>query len=139
MRAHAPAFVAPTADSTHLEPAVAAVEARLLALGEALMARDAAAMERCAGELHRALTDAVSRFSLAARSGAAVNPALRQRLMQATGAVAAQRESLSRATAALDRAMDVLMPRSPEAVYRAAPGASAYGSAGRSSRGSVHA
>jgi hypothetical protein len=121
MRAHAPAFVAPTADSTHLEPAVAAVEARLLALGEALMARDAAAMERCAGELHRALTDAVSRFSLAARSAPW------------------QRESLSRATAALDRAMDVLMPRSPEAVYRAAPGASAYGSAGRSSRGSVHA
>jgi hypothetical protein len=139
MRVHAPAFAAPAADSSDLEPAVAAVEARLLALGNTLMARDAAALERCAAELHRALTDAVNRFSLAARSGAGVNPALRQRLIRATGAVAAQRESLSRATAALDRAMDVLMPRSAEAVYRAAPGVSAYGSAGRPSRGSVHA
>ena len=32
--------------------------------------------------------------------------------MQAAGQVAAHREALARATAALDRAMDVLMPKS---------------------------
>jgi len=38
--------------------------------------------------------------------------------MRASGLVASQRESLARATAALDRAIDVLMPRSsPASVY----------------------
>lgn len=36
--------------------------------------------------------------------------ALRSRLVSASGQVAAQRESLARATAALDRAIDVLLP-----------------------------
>lgn len=40
--------------------------------------------------------------------------------MRASGLVASQRESLARATAALDRAIDVLMPRSaPASVYGA--------------------
>jgi hypothetical protein len=36
--------------------------------------------------------------------------ALRSRLVNASGQVAAQRESLARATAALDRAIDALLP-----------------------------
>jgi hypothetical protein len=40
-----------------------------------------------------------------------VPPPLRERLKLASGLVASQRESLARATAALDRAIDVLMPR----------------------------
>jgi hypothetical protein len=43
--------------------------------------------------------------------------------------VAAQRESLARATAALDRAIDVLMPRDNQALY------STLGSADRGNRG----
>jgi hypothetical protein len=59
---------------------------------------------------------------------------LRERLALAGGLVAAQRESLARATAALDRAIDVLMPRErPAAVY------SAIGPAERGSRGSIQA
>lgn len=115
-----------------LEPAIAEVETRLQALGDALLSRDATALERCASELHRALSEAVTRFSLAARHGAQVPRALRQRLVRATGAVAAQRESLSRATAALDRAMDVLIPTEPQPVYRAVPGR-AFGTATRGS------
>ena len=38
---------------------------------------------------------------------------LRQRLAVASGRVAAQREALARATAALDRAIDVLLPDHP--------------------------
>lgn len=92
-----------------LEPSLAAVEQRLAALGEALRERDAAAIELHAAELHRALAQAVQRFAHAARSGG-VPPVLRTRLARAGGQVAAQRESLARATAALDRAIDVLMP-----------------------------
>ncbi len=67
-------------------------------------------VDRAAAELHRALAAAVDHFSRAARSGG-VPPALRQRLALASGQVAAQREALARATASLDRAIDVLMPR----------------------------
>lgn len=116
-----------SADS-RLDAALTAVDERLSALGEALRANDANAIESQANELHRALTRAVDQFALAARSGP-VSPALRQRLARTSGLVAAQRESLSRATAALDRAMDVLMPRDAATVY------SPQGSADRGLRG----
>ena len=52
-------------------------------------------------------------------------PALRDRLAQASSQVVAQRESLARATAALDRALDVLLPREGAGLY------SIYGAADR--------
>ena len=112
---------------TELETALATVEGRLTALGEALRERDSAGIDLHATELHRALANAVDHFARAARSGS-VPPALRHRLASASGKVAAQRESLARATAALDRAIDVLMPRDG-AVY------STLGAAERSGRG----
>lgn len=108
-----------------LEAALAAVDDRLTGLGLALCVRDAVGIDRNAAELHRALATAVERFALAARSGS-VPPALRSRLANASGQVAAQRESLARATAALDRAMDVLMP---------GDGASLYSTLGGTERG----
>jgi len=99
-----------------LEDTLAAVELRLAALGEALRARDAEAIDHHSSELHAALSRAVDHFTRAARSGA-VPPVLRRRLASASGQVAAQRESLARATAALDRAIEVLMPREAPALY----------------------
>jgi hypothetical protein len=93
-----------------LEITLAAVETQLASLGESLRANDTAAIDHHATELHRALARAVEHFSHAARSGPVPTP-LRERLKLASGLVASQRESLARATAALDRAMDVLMPR----------------------------
>jgi hypothetical protein len=58
----------------------------------------------------------VDHFSSAARSGTVPAP-LRRRLASASGQVAAQRESLARATAALDRAIEVLMPREVPGLY----------------------
>jgi len=105
-----------------LEDTLAAVESRLASLGEALRARDAAAIDTHATELHRALARAVDHFTHAARSGGAVPPTLRRRLASASGQVAAQRESLARATAALDRAIEVLMPRETPGLYSSVGG-----------------
>ena len=99
-----------------LEEALATVESRLVALGEALRERDATAIDGHAAELHRALARAVDHFTRAARTGS-VPPGLRRRLASASGQVAAQRESLARATAALDRAIEVLMPRDTPGLY----------------------
>ena len=121
---------APQAD-TELETALAAVEQRLSALGVALCVRDTVGIDLHATELHRALAQAIDQFARAARSGS-VPPALRHRLANTSGQVAAQRESLARATAALDRAIDVLIPRDGAALY------STYGGADRAARsGSV--
>ena len=104
--------------SEQLEQPLLEVESCLNLLGDALLRRDTPAIEQHAASLHQALARAITRFSEAARSGA-VPPHLRNRLVQAGGKVAAQRESLARATAALDRAIDVLMPGEASGLYSA--------------------
>lgn len=106
-----------------------AVEDSLTALGLALHHRDSHAVDRVAAELHAALAAAVDHFSRAAKAGG-VPPVLRKRLALASGQVAAQREALARATASLDRAMDVLIPRqhaAPSSLYSAAGNAERSG------------
>ena len=71
-----------------LEAALAAVEARLSALGVALIEGNSPDIDTHATELHRALAQAVDHFSRAARHGA-LPPQLRQRLMRASRQVAA--------------------------------------------------
>lgn len=109
-----------------LEAPLQAVEDCLSSLAMALQRQDLAAVDRVAAELHAALAAAVDHFSRAARAGG-VPPMLRQRLALAGGHVAAQREALARATASLDRAMDVLLPS-------AAPNTTLYGAGGLNSR-----
>ena len=101
-----------------LEATLSAVEIRLHALGVALLESNSSNIELHSIELHRALARAVDHFSQAARHGALPAP-LRQRLMRASSQVAAQRESFARATAALDRAIDVLLPREAHTVASA--------------------
>jgi hypothetical protein len=108
---------------TELEEAVHQVEQRLEGLAQALQERSAERLEHEALALQRALGASIDRLGQAARAGE-VPPALRQRLALATGRVAAQRESLARATAALDRAIDVLMPGQPPRVAYSASGLS---------------
>ncbi|GAB4559265.1 MAG: hypothetical protein IV105_01990 [Rhizobacter sp.] len=113
---------APFPASPELETTLAAVETQLASLGESLRANDSVAIDHHATELHRALARAVDHFTHAARSGP-VPPPLRERLKLASGLVASQRESLARATAALDRAIDVLMPRDRAASVYSTAGA----------------
>ena len=111
-----------------LESALGAVEAQLSALGKALLERNSTGIDAHAAELHRALARAVEHSTHAAHVGAL--PAhLRQRLMCASSQVAAQRESVARATAALDRAIEVLLPRQTNGLY------SPFGASERGARG----
>ena len=112
--------LAPRTDST-LEPLIVAIEQQLQALGAALRDGNAPAIENHSRELQRSLAAAVQRFTRLAGQPGGIPPALRQRLIAAGGLVAAQRENLARATAALDRAIDVLMPApAPAQVYSGA-------------------
>jgi hypothetical protein len=91
-------------------------------LALALTRPDVDGVDRAAADLHAALAAAIDHFGRAARNGG-VPPQLRQRLALAGGQVAAQREALARATASLDRAMDVLLPRqAPTGLYSAIGG-----------------
>jgi hypothetical protein len=113
-----------------LERPLRAVEEQLVALGTALHAQDAAAVDAAAEQLHVALAAAVEHFTRAARHGAVPAP-LRHRLALAGGQVAAQREALARATASLDRAIDVLIPRhAPKSFYSAAGASERNGGGG---------
>ena len=100
---------APGAADAELEPLVAQVEQRLGALTDSLRERDIPAIEQQAQELHRALARAVETFVHRARHGGVPEP-MRLRLSHASAQLARQREAMARATAALDRAIDVLMP-----------------------------
>lgn len=111
-----------------LERPMATLEERLSALTAALCERDADAIEREALALHRALAGAVDQFGRAARHGPIPAP-LRARLMSAGAQVAAQREALARATASLDRAIDVLLPAPAPGIY------SSLGAASRPANG----
>jgi exonuclease VII large subunit len=101
--------VAVNAPAAELEQLVTQVELRLSALADAMRERDVQALEQQAQELHRALARAVESFTHAARHGGVPDP-IRLRLARASAQLARQREGLARATAALDRAIDVLMP-----------------------------
>ena len=111
--------------STELESAVARLEERLGAMGTALRVHQAEAVASEAAELQRALAQAMEPLRVSARAGR-LPPPLRQRLALASGRVAAQRDALARASAALDRAIDVLLP--------AAATRGAYSAAGISER-----
>lgn len=128
-----PTALAPASRDDATDPALeltlSAVEDQLSSLATALQTRDLSSIDMRASELHRALSNAVDHFSRAARNGP-VPTALRRRLASASGTVAAQRESLARATAALDRAIDVLLPRDTPAVYGAQGGVQRAGRSG---------
>ena len=113
---------------SQLADLLAAVEGRLAALGEALRTRDSAGIELHSAELQRALANAVNPFARAAHSGE-LPPAWQHRLALAGAQVAAQRESLARATVSLDRAIEVLLPAADSALY------STHGNPQRAARG----
>jgi hypothetical protein len=124
------AIAAASGATQELEAAVLRLEQQLSALVAAMCRQDALAIELAAGALHKALAQAVEQCSYSKRLGYTVGAPLRQRLVAASGQVAALREALARATASLDRAIDVLLPsHASQGVYDA-HGANVRGSYG---------
>ena len=119
--------------TTDLESALTAVEARLAELAEALKNRDADSTEMASTALHRALTLAVDHSTRAARNGG-MPPALRRRLAMAGGQVAALREAIARASVSLDKSIEILLP---EAGTAQAPVYGAQGNPWRASSSGV--
>ena len=102
---------------TDLDSRVSRVEQCVVALQASLRLQSVPDTEAQARDLHQALAQAVAAF--AARPGGVPEP-LRRRLSRVSSQVARQRESLARATASLDRAIDTLMPdAAPRTVYSA--------------------
>ncbi|HET7525913.1 MAG TPA: hypothetical protein VFK10_08230 [Burkholderiaceae bacterium] len=87
-------------------------------LQASLSARDLPGIEQHAAALQRALSQAATRITRAARS-AQPPLVLRRRLGEASVRVAAQRDALARATATLERAMHLLMPPADSTLYSA--------------------
>jgi hypothetical protein len=98
-------------DELELETSLCAVEGKLTELTACLAAQNLSTMPLLADELTTALLEAVNQFAKAALKGP-VSAKLRQRLIGVTGLVATHRDALASATAALDRAIDVLIPQS---------------------------
>jgi hypothetical protein len=109
-----------------LEAPLLAVETALAEMALALQRNDLPMLDKASHGLHHALSTAVKHFTNAARNGGVPAP-LRHRLALASAQVASQREALARATASLDRAMDVLIPRQ-------VPAGTGYGASGHSAR-----
>jgi ABC-type transporter Mla subunit MlaD len=82
------------------------LDEQLTALSSALQGRDAQALQGAADHLVAALEAA----GPVLREPGALTPALRRQLAYAVGRVAAHREALARATASVDRAIEVLLP-----------------------------
>lgn len=112
--------VAPAPAAGPSAEALNRLEAGLGGLGQALAARDAAAVADAA----LALQGALDALAAPLRRPGAMTPAMRRHLTLAVGRLAAQREALARAAASVDRAIEVLMP-SP-----LAGAAGLYGAAG---------
>lgn len=94
-----------------LGPALNLLDQQLSTLSAALQGRDAQALQAAADQLVAALEAA----GPVLRQPGALTPALRRQLAYAVGRVAAHREALARATASVDRAIEVLLPTPPSA------------------------
>ncbi|MCC6249811.1 MAG: hypothetical protein IT499_18875 [Rubrivivax sp.] len=106
-----------------LGPALELLDEQLGVLSTALQARDAQALLAAADQLVAALEAAGPTL----RDPRALTPALRHQLAYAVGRVAAHREALARATASVDRAIEVLLPAP-------APAAGTYSARGYNER-----
>jgi hypothetical protein len=109
-----PALPAP--GGAPLAAALAAIDVQLAALTSGLQARDAQAVEASA----RLLASAVEASAPVLRGAGPLPAVTNERLAHAMGRVAAQREALTRATAAVQRALVVLCPaQAPAPTYTA--------------------
>jgi hypothetical protein len=101
--------VALPVSQARLDPRLDRLDEHLGALSSALQGRDAQALQAAADQLVTALDE----IAPALREPGALSPAQRRQLAYAVGRIAAHREALARATASVDRAIEILLPGPP--------------------------
>jgi len=107
----------PAPDTAGLEQALSQVETAIDALTLALQQADGTQVELASLDLRAAMGSAMTHFAQVARRGT-MPPALRQRLALASAKLVVQRDAVGRQSAALDQAIDILIPREqPAATY----------------------
>lgn len=112
-----PDSVAQTLD---LSAHVADIEQCLSALDAALVAGDTHAIEQVGQQLQRSLADSLAAFRHATHEGkVALSPELRQRLVLAQSRITAQQALVHRSGAAIERTLNILLPREEAPTYGA--------------------
>ena len=110
-----------------MEQALAEVESQLRTVADAIVAGEPQSLTIAATSLRLAAL-ALAQTMQDAAAGRP-DPSLKRRVRIMARTLARQRESLIRRTALVDRSLNALVPATRGASY--APGASAYGTAGR--------
>lgn len=100
-----------------LTPHIAAIEAQLGLLDEALVAQDAQAIESCTQDLHRALAEALAAFRHAGPE--AMTPELHQQLLLAQARVTGQQSTVRKAAMSIERTLGMLLPQEASSTYSA--------------------
>jgi hypothetical protein len=100
-----------------LTPHIAAIEAQLGVLDEALVAQDAQTIESGSQALHRSLAEAMAAFRHAGPDS--LTPQLRHRLLLAQARVMGQQSTVTRAAHSIDRTLSMLLPQEASSTYSA--------------------
>ncbi|MBN8503850.1 MAG: hypothetical protein J0L58_05210 [Burkholderiales bacterium] len=100
-----------------LSPLLTELETALCRVQQALSQRDTALLEQQAAAVQRLMVAALSQAQAMQALQAPMEAGLRRRLAACGAQMAAQRQALFRATSALDRAIETLMPAEPVGLY----------------------
>ncbi|MEI6761010.1 MAG: hypothetical protein WCO22_11235 [Betaproteobacteria bacterium] len=111
-----------------MEQTLAEVELQLRTVADAIVAGEPQSLTIAATSLRLAALALAQSFQNTAAAGRP-DPGLKRRVRSMARRLAQQRESLIRRAALVDRSLNALVPATRGASY--APGASAYGTAGR--------
>ncbi|MDE2592709.1 MAG: hypothetical protein KGL57_00615 [Burkholderiales bacterium] len=116
------------AQALDLSAHVSDIEQCLSALDAALVSGESAAIEEVGQRLQRSLADSLAAFRHATHEGKTpLSPELKQRLMLAQSRITAQQALVHRSGAAIERTLNILLPREESPTY----GAPGQGPAGR--------
>lgn len=115
------------AQALDLSAHVSDIEQCLSALDAALVAADTVAIEKVGQQLQRSLADSLAAFRHATHEGKVpISPELRQRLVLAQSRITAQQALVHRSGAAIERTLNILLPKEESPTY-GAPGQSPAG------------
>lgn len=108
------------AHTLDLSAHVGEIEQCLTDLDAALVAGDTVAVDKVAQQLQRSLADSLAAFRHAVAEGRSpISPELRQRLVLAQSRVMSQQATVHKAGAAIERTLDILLPREDSPTYGA--------------------